>query len=439
MVLRRSGQTLVVQVLQLAAMAGIAILLTRAAGAAGLGRYTLLSLLAQLATLASGLGISWAAIHHVGAGKHELSDIVSTVLGTALASGVVAVALVGASYLVASHTYFREVTQVQIGLALVAIPLLQLNTAAASVLLGANRPVRYALLNLIQFGIAFVLQSGLAAAGLLSASTGLAAWVAGILVSLTVGLALLSTLAPLGIRVKRAVLIDLGGYGFKGYMANVAALLNYRIDSLLVNGFVGIVALGYYSVAVAMAETVWYVANATSLVMFPLVSSLSRAEADRITPKVCRNTLLATALAAIVLFLASRPLLRLFFTDAMAPALQPLWLLLPGAVCLSVGKVIASYLSGIGRPVYATWIATANVGLTVILDVILIPRFGIAGAAAATSIVYIVLTAASIVVFMRESGRGFFETVLPQREDPNDYVRLIRSLRGNRPEGQLRL
>ena len=101
--------------------------------------------------------------------------------------------------------------------------------------------------------------------------------------------------------------------------------------------------------------------------------------------------------------------------------------------------MIASYLSGIGKPVYATWIATANVGLTVILDVILIPRFGIAGAAAATSIVYIVLTAASIVVFMRESGRGFFETVLPQREDPNDYVRLIRSLRGNRPEGQLRL
>lgn len=438
MVLRRSGQTLVVQVSQLAAMAGIAILLTRSAGAAGLGRYTLLSLLAQLATLASGIGISWAAIHHVGTGKHQLRDIVSTVLGAALASGIVALALVGASYLVASHTFYREVTPVQIGLALVAIPLLQLNTAAASVLLGANLPVRYALLNLVQFGVAFLLQAGLAAAGLLSASSGLAAWVAGILLSLTVGLTLLHRLAPLGVRVKRAVLVDLAGYGFQGYMANVAALLNYRIDSLLVNGLVGIVALGYYSVAVAMAETVWYVANATSLVMFPLVSSLSRPEADRITPKVCRNTLLATAVAALVLFVASRPLLRLLFTDAMAPALQPLWLLLPGAVCLSVGKVIASYLSGIGKPIYATWIATANVGLTVILDVILIPRFGIAGAAAATSIVYIVLTAASIVVFMRESGSGFFETVLPQREDPNDYLKVIRLLRG-KPQGQLRL
>jgi O-antigen/teichoic acid export membrane protein len=152
---------------------------------------------------------------------------------------------------------------------------------------------------------------------------------------------------------------------------------------------------------------------------------------------VCRNTLLATALAAIALFFAGRPLLRLFFTDAMLPALRPMMLLLPGVVCLSVGKVIASYLSGIGKPGYATWISSINVVLTVILDIILIPRFGIAGAAGATSIVYIVLTAASIAVFIRESGRGLVETVVPQRSDLRDYVRIVSGLRVG--AGQLRL
>jgi stage V sporulation protein B len=431
-VLRRSGTTLALQVLQLASAGGSAVVLTRATGAEGLGRYTLLGLVAYITTLAAGVGISWSAIHHVGAGKHELRGIVSTVLGAALLSTLLAEAAAGVAFLLTAHTYFNAVTPPQLGLTLAAISLLPLNTATASLLLGTNRPALYASLNLVQFGVAFIIQLFLAAAGVLSATSALAGWVIGIALSLSLGMAQLSRHSALGLRIRRDILRDLAGFGFKGYLANVATFFNYRIDSLMLNGFLGVAAVGYYSVAVAIAETIWYIANATSLVIFPLVSTVGRAEADRLTPKVCRNTLLATLVSAAVLALAARPLVSIVFTPAMAPALQPLWLLLPGTVALSVGKVIASYLSGIGKPGYATWISGANVAMTVSLDLLLIPRFGIAGAAVASSIVYISLTAVSILVFMRESGRSLLETILPQREDVRDYVSLLGRLRGGR-------
>lgn len=427
--LRRSGITLAMQMLQLAAVGGSAVVLTRAAGAEGLGRYTLLSLIAYLAALAAGAGISWSAIHHVGSGKHAVVDVVSTVMGVALLSTLVAEVVVASVFLIAAHSYFREVTTVQLGLTLLAICGLPLNTAAASLLLGTNRPALYAGLNAIQFGTAFAIQLVLAAVGALSATSAIAGWCVGIALSLVIGLAQLNRHAALRIGIKRSVLMDLAGFGFKGYLANIATFMNYRIDSLLLNGYLGVAAVGYYSVAVALAEATWYVANATSLVMFPLVSSVSRAEADRLTPKVCRNTLLATAVTAAVLALVARPLISILFTPAMSPALNALRLLLPGVVALSAGKVMASYLSGIGKPGYATWISGANVLLTVALDVLLIPPFGIAGAAVASSVVYTTLTIVSLVVFTRESGRTLLETVIPQREDLADYARLLASLR----------
>jgi O-antigen/teichoic acid export membrane protein len=159
--------------------------------------------------------------------------------------------------------------------------------------------------------------------------------------------------------------------------------------------------------------------------MFPHVSSLERKEADRITPVVCRNTVFMTLLGAVAMFAISRQLIQFVFGSGMVPALHPLWLLLPGIVTLSAAKVISSYLGGIGKPIYSTYIAAVTVTLTVGLDVLLIPRYGISGAAAASSIVYTCTAIASVWIFKIESGAGFLETLFVR---PDDFVRYRRVL-----------
>jgi O-antigen/teichoic acid export membrane protein len=159
------------------------------------------------------------------------------------------------------------------------------------------------------------------------------------------------------------------------------------------------------------------------LVLFPHISSLEKKEADRITPVVCRNAIFFTLIGAVVMFVISRQLILTIFGPAMIPAVQPLWLLLPGIVTLTVAKIITSYLSGIGKPIYSTYLAAGSMILTVALDLLLIPRYGISGAAAASSIVYTCTAAASVWMFKLESGAGLLETLIVK---PDDFVRYRR-------------
>jgi O-antigen/teichoic acid export membrane protein len=164
--------------------------------------------------------------------------------------------------------------------------------------------------------------------------------------------------------------------------------------------------------------------------MFPHVSSLDKKEAGRLTPIVSRNVWFITLLGVIATAVLGRWIIEFVFGTVMLAAVTPLMLLLPGILALSGAKILSSYLSGIGRPIYATYIAGANLVLTVALDIALIPRFGIAGAAAASSIVYTITAAATLVVFRKESGAGVVETIVIQPQDLSYYVRAARTVAG---------
>ena len=288
-----------------------------------------------------------------------------------------------------------------------------------------NRPLHYAVISMIQLVVALVIQVVLAAAGYLTATSALIALTVGAATSAGFALVLVAREVPLRLGLDSKILRTFLGFGIRGYTANLMMFLNYRLDALIVNGLRGAASVGYYSIATAMAETLWYGANAFALVMFPHVSSLDRKEADRITPVVCRNTVFLTLIGAVVMFVVSRQLILIVFGSAMTPALHPLWLLLPGIVTLSVAKVISSYLSGIGKPIYSTYIAAATLVLTIALDLLLIPPYGINGAAIASSIVYTCTAVASVLFFRFESGAGFMETLVVR---PEDFVRYRRVL-----------
>jgi O-antigen/teichoic acid export membrane protein len=373
----------------------------------------------------SAAGISWAGIHFIGRRRFPLQRAASTMLTAALPLSLVAVVGIAAVYALTRHTYFREVMPSQLLLGLGLTVGMQLSSSASSILLGLNKPRLFSSLTLTQGAVNLAIQLVLALTGSLTATTAIASWVVGTVASTGLALVFVSREVPLRLGIDGQVLKTFLGYGSQGYLANLLAFFNYRLDSLLVNGLAGIASLGYYSISVAIAETLWNLANAFSLVMFPHVSSLDRAEANRITPIVCRNTVAVTLVGAIVMFAVSRPFILLVFGPALLASVAPLWLLLPGIVTLTPAKVISSYLSGIGKPYYSAYISGGTVILTIALDLVLIPRFGIAGAAAASSVVYTCTAVASVSIFMRESGAGLIDTLVVQTSDFARYRRLM--------------
>ncbi len=98
-------------------------------------------------------------------------------------------------------------------------------------------------------------------------------------------------------------------------------------------------------------------------------------------------------------------MIQVIYSDLFLAAYQPLLALLPGVILLGGGKVLTNEIAGRGYVHYNSVNAGLALVLTVIFDLLLIPRWGVLGASWASTIAYsaIFLTA---VIFYRSVSRN---------------------------------
>jgi O-antigen/teichoic acid export membrane protein len=227
-------------------------------------------------------------------------------------------------------------------------------------------------------------------------------------------------------RLDREVLRPLLGLGLRGHVGNVVQTFNYRLDVFIVQGFLGQAAVGLYQTGVFLAEIVWYLPNAVSAALLPQVAATG---SSRETPRVVRHTLLLTTLAAIGLLAVAWPGLALL-RPIYLPAVAPMAVLLLGVVALSVHKVLASDLSGRGWPQYPSFTSALALIVTIGGDLLLIPRFGIIGAALASTLAYTIQTLVLLRIYTRVAQVRWQELLIPRRDDLRLYRRLSLPGRG---------
>lgn len=208
-------------------------------------------------------------------------------------------------------------------------------------------------------------------------------------------------------------------YGWKAHLGNILAFLNYRADLFLVTSFLGAAPTGIYVIAVQMSEKLWTLSQAVSTVLFPRLAELSRDEDTRriLTPLIARIVLVVTSLAAAALAAAAGPLIALLFGGEYGAARNALHLLLPGIVLLSVSRVLSNDIAARGRPEINMYAAAVTVVVNILGNILLIPGWGIAGAAVATTASYGLDTATKIYFYARLSGNSWWEPIILGRRD----------------------
>jgi O-antigen/teichoic acid export membrane protein len=207
---------------------------------------------------------------------------------------------------------------------------------------------------------------------------------------------------------------SLVSYGLRAYPAGITGYFNYRADTFLIQALMLNAAgpLGLYSMAVTMAELIFYIPDSVTTIFMPAVAGSTPEEADLKLGRVSRLTMLVTVSSSLALVPAAWIGLHLVlpgFVDCYAAFL----VLLPGVVSLSLGKVLTTYLAGRGRPGVISVGAGVTLVLNLVANVILIPIFGIVGAAAASLISYTAMTAMMLVVACRLSHHSPFFLILP--------------------------
>ena len=179
--------------------------------------------------------------------------------------------------------------------------------------------------------------------------------------------------------IDRVTFRGLFRYGLPFFPGSLAVFFSYRVDAYIIAFIISdaATALGYYSLAVGLAEMVFFFPRAVSTLYFPHVAGSPREESDRQVAMTSRVTILITGVTAILMVPAATVMIYLVL-PAFVPSLPALYLLLPGVVAFSVTFVVNGYMTGIDRPGITSVVSVVSLVANVIANLILIPRFGIA-------------------------------------------------------------
>jgi len=398
---------------------GTSVILARVLGPEGKGIYALATLLPSLIVTFGNLGIGAATVYYVARGEFRRQEILGNNVLLSLGVGGLGVIAGLVVVLFFRETVFPGVPSGHLLLALVLVPAEVFFSYVRYVLLGAQRIKEF---NYVQIAHS-VLFLGFIALALLWLRAGVTgAILAGLFTWLVVDALVFrlgKTVAggidfkPNAIYMKRATT-----YGVQAHLANILGFLNYRVDMFLVNGFLGPAAVGLYSVGVGLVEKLWMVSHAASTVLFPRVAAESEEQRQKeFTPLVARTVLWATALGALVLALLSRWIVLLLYGEDFLPAVSALQALLIGIIALSAGRVLSNDIAGRGHPGLNIYTGIGAVITNVVLNVLWIPRYGIVGAAWASTVSYTVSFLGAIFFYCRLSGNRWTKVVFPQRGD----------------------
>jgi O-antigen/teichoic acid export membrane protein len=188
-------------------------------------------------------------------------------------------------------------------------------------------------------------------------------------------------------------------YGTRGEIGAVLSLMNLRFDFVVLSAFSGTAVVGTYAVASKFAELVRVLPLAINYVLYPQFSRQSIDRAAGNAQRLLRPATGATFVCAIVLGLAAPFALPLLYGAQFDAAVGLAQILLVGLSVEGAAGVVSAYLYGTGRPGLTSVAMGAGVALTVVLDLVLVPRWGATGAAVASTVAYLATTATLVLVF----------------------------------------
>ena len=201
---------------------------------------------------------------------------------------------------------------------------------------------------------------------------------------------------------------ELVKFGSQLFLASAIYLVNTRADMLLVGYFLLDKDVGMYAIAVAFASVFQMIPRAISTVTYPMISEnygkkLYQAN-EILTNKTIKYSLAILSILAILLIFFAKDIISWLLSPEFLPAVVPLTILVLAMVFSGSLASTGGVFSAAGRPDLAFKINLAKLMPNIGLDILLIPMFGIIGAAIGTAASILVGTVLGIYLRIKILG-----------------------------------
>lgn len=208
------------------------------------------------------------------------------------------------------------------------------------------------------------------------------------------------------IRLDTANARDLLLYGFPVILTTVGGIVLTYTDTVLLTVFSTLEEVGIYQAALPTANILLFLVGVISAVLFPVVAEMWERKQKPLIAAAVQEIYKYSfiLLLPLILGIISFPdiVLNLLFGPAYVAGAPVLSVLVLAAMFLVLNGVHAATLSGMGMPANNTKAVGAGAVLNLLLNLILIPRYGGLGAAVSTLVAAITIFVISEYYVRRE-------------------------------------
>lgn len=370
----------------------VTILLGRYLGADNLGLYRMTSTFYMVGILIASVGIPGTMTKFTAELKEDqtrFNQLVSSGLILSLILGFLCTGVIYFSSGLLAHVFHMPELSFLLKMLSPVFPF----ALIAGVFLGLLNGLR----KMGKHGTARIFQSALMisiTAFLLSCGLGIRGAVSGIVLS-SVGYCLLlawfsrndftMTLQRFGTTAKKVL-----KFGSQILGASAINLINVRADTIFIGYFLTASAVGQYTVAVELGEFFWLIPNAVQTITYPATSEYWSRKNYRALQKMIDKSMKYTSLILLPIALGvgvfADHIVSFIFGEGFTEAVLPLRILIIGtALQGATVRAFGGSLTGAGRPDISLRLVIISASANIVLNYLLIPRFGIAGAAATTT------------------------------------------------------
>lgn len=370
------------------------ILLSRELGPSGLGLYTLVFTIYMFGMQFSAFGIGSALTKYIAEyydNPTKIKEFVSSgVLGAIVSGSVMGVLLYIFSGLISTQFFHNPGMLNLLNITAFCFPFIAIQKVAIGTLNGLRRMKWYAILNIAQnistmlFTIILVLWFDMHVMG---------AVIGFVIPTIIVGLLsfeFIRTFLGGFPKFVHSSIKEVLCFGFYVVLVSSIDMINTQIDSLLIGHFMGETEVGYYSVAIIFMQGINLVPQSIQSVTSPLIATYYGKREFEGIQKLIKNTVFKAfgviLCISLILVIFGKFLITIIFTEEFLPAYVPMIILLVGySICAPIGSV-GTTLSSVGQVKVVFIISLICALMNTILNLVLIPKYGIMGASVATSL-----------------------------------------------------
>lgn len=377
------------------------VVLTRFLGVAGFGLYSAIIVVPVMVIGFTQLGIRRSAIYHIGNKLLPEDHIVSALFLLLLWTSALSIIICGSVYFFSETQPFDPLIIV---LVLLTIPLLLTNVYAGGVFLGKEDIRSASIVNAgptiitLLLTVVFVIWLKLAVLGAFIAIAAANLLMFFITYRIIIG----KFRYNITWKYHEGIMKSMIKLGVVNAIAIFIMQLNYRLDILMLKKLSTLEEVGYYSLAMQIAEQLWHIPYAIeSIVLSRSANTSDNKFVHRTVASIFRVSLLVGLAGGVAIFLVAPWLVPAVFGQAFEKSVIMIQLVLPGVLILLGFRILNSRLTGMGKPQIAIFTFLPALVINFILNIFLIPRFGGIGAAWATNVSYAIGSAIFVIIYSR--------------------------------------